>query len=90
MSVLSTCGIDDVLRTYADTILHIENRAVHRDSVQKRRGEVGILQEASPLIESKLSGNDGGPALMPASHEIEEQTCLFFSGGDVSQLIDLC
>jgi hypothetical protein len=42
------------------------------------------MKKTAPFIKYQLSGDDGGPALMSASHESKKQARLFFFGGNIA------
>ena len=71
-------GIHDLLGAYANAVFHVEDSTIDSDSIKKRGGEMGVLKEAAPFIESQLGGYDGGAALMSASHQIEKKAGLLF------------
>ena len=51
-TVLFACGVYDVLRADADAVFHVEHRAIDGNPIEEGGGEMGIVEEGSPLVKS--------------------------------------
>ena len=57
------------------------------ETVEQRRGHLGVTEDAGPFAEGEVSGDDdGGPLVQPAD-EVEQQLSTRLSEGQVAESV---
>ena len=54
-------------------ITGFDDMAVMRESIQQRRGQLGIPEHAAPFRERQVGGNDDAGALIQLGQQVEQQ-----------------
>lgn len=67
-----------------------DDPATFEDAVENGPGEIGVVQDAAPLLERLVDGEDhGAGALVPLVDEMEENVGGAGSVGEISDLVNL-
>lgn len=62
--------------------------AVVEQAVDQRGGRDLVAEDAAPLLEALVGGEDGGSGLVAPVHELEEEGGSGAGDGDVADLVD--
>jgi hypothetical protein len=66
----------------------VDDVAVMQEAVDERGGHDVVAEDLAPLLEALVRGEDGGRALVSASHELVEEHGAGAGDGQVADLVD--
>ena len=58
------------------------------ETVEERRGHLGVAEDGRPLAEGEVCGDDGRRSLVEPAHEVEEELAAGLGEGQVSELVE--
>lgn len=68
--------------------VHLEDVNVMGEAVEQRAGQALGAEDAGPLVEGQIAGDDGRAALVALAEDLEPQLTAGHRGRDVIRLID--
>ena len=66
----------------------LDDLAMVGETIEERRGHLGVAEDGGPLAEGEVCGDDGRGSLVEPAHEVEEELAAGLGEGQVSELVE--